>query len=174
VTIVATVYRPKSGRTCAIGEVGVSSVDPATSRDRFFVCPRFRKRTPLVRRFPTVSLAEDRPIEGAFASGRGVGARVERAATNAEAKIKVRGWTIEIYRSVARVRARTDNIAACRLEILSIPRRPSSLSGSRSRKVTRRTPNDRPTGCAAERTDRPIDEDYRNRKSPRRSIASSM
>lgn len=49
--------------------------------------------------------------------------------------------------SLGRTRARPCRryrTAACRLEILSIPRRPSSLTGSRSRKVTRRTPNDRP------------------------------
>lgn len=42
---------------------------------------------------------------------RGIRARVGRFATNAGAKIKVRGWTIEIYRSDARVRARPDDIA---------------------------------------------------------------
>lgn len=42
---------------------------------------------------------------------RGARARAGRFATNAGAKIKVRGWTIEIYRSGARVRARADDIA---------------------------------------------------------------
>lgn len=42
---------------------------------------------------------------------RGVRARAGRFATNAGAKIQVRGWTIEIYRSAARVRARADDIA---------------------------------------------------------------
>lgn len=60
-------------RTCAIGVVGVSSVDPAASRDRLSACPpRFRKRIPHARRSPGVSRGKsaDRAIVGAYASVR--------------------------------------------------------------------------------------------------------
>lgn len=111
---IATIYRPKSSRTCAIGGVGVSSIDPVASRDRFSTCPPcFRGCVFRLRRSPGLPREKsvDRAFEGALASGGDVSAWAGSVATNAEAKIKVRGWTIEIYRSVARVRGRADEIA---------------------------------------------------------------
>jgi len=102
----------KVGCTCAIGEVGVSSVDPAVSRDRDSPCDRraFESAFPTLAD-PQVSHPGNRSIARSrvlFTNGRGVKTRIKRAATNAEVKIKVRRWTIEIYRSIVRVR---DDIA---------------------------------------------------------------
>jgi len=137
----------KVGCTCAIGEVGVSSVDPAVSRDRDSPCDRraFESAFPALAD-PQVSHPGNRSIARSrvlFTNGRGVKTRIKRAATNAEdenqsSKVNHRDISLD------RTRARRYRTAACLLEILSIPRQPSSLAGSCSRKVTRRTPNDRP------------------------------
>jgi len=74
---IATIYRSKTSRTCAIGRVGVSSIDPVASRDRLSACPLcFRGRVPRVRRSPGLPREKsvDRVFEGVLASGGNVSA----------------------------------------------------------------------------------------------------